>query len=1141
MTAENQTQDNPNSNQESPTAVEQPQTFSPGQIAAASSERNQEQSIQVERISGSANISPLDGLHGLDLQGDTQSLHGSHQQDTTIDSLHLSQLQDQFLDNFLQSQSQVSANLFGSDVQATSQSELQRQQLQGTTPDSVYGSRVQGSAPDRLHWPEPQGTTLESFHRSEIQGDAPTKLHGSELRGDTGSLSGFEVRAPISGSLSDLEVHASISGSLHGPLQQRTARSGGLHGLEVNCISSDTMYGAQQQGDSLNSVHGSKLPGHASNDLHQPESLDISSIQQHGLKLSGMPDSTLDRYDQVLPLSPGTSSLTKFGIDSTSEGEDKDWSAICGDEDMSSGTEPPSSSFSPSDASQRQYDERSPEDRVQYHRFGPVRPDHSSTREQVLSYARPGRRRSCQQVKHGYLFDPNFQGRVVELEGSNHRKSSSAHKLSSLGSRQRFRNVPAVTTFHQYYFKPVIRQLPMTKELYEVTPGHGEFRFLRNAKYLEKMVRDYELDDYIPSQRVGKRLEYEPCMNTHVLDDLSEDKTEEFYFSESAAEYGHTHSSSVFTKIENNFSDWQGPDPTCFVVLYWLLREMVARLALFATTCKRYLMCQYSRVKNDLPSEPDKGFLSPEAERTRSFNSMDILESGYCDRHRIAKEEAQQVETVNCGSIEPKEEEPRSHEWTSQRSPASSHSEELRDFPKTLISTNGKESKTQGPESYTDVSKVYGKNIRSLSDYQYHHKRKTSAQCSNNIVDGFDQREPVPDQHTRDLVPSSSDEIKTKSMQHRSFVKPFSAQTIYPVDTPVSNSAHSTKYEEAQSVDVHKSKGFRNVRTPTIDLKIDAKNQGTCHKNPPTLTFNGCSEAGPVSDLIHKFEHMRSTTTKSESVEDAISAKSSHRTKINRNQSSSGPGGSKQSKQSSWLRLLGVASKESYLDEDDMPSDEDSPEDVSGSISRQSSFRENVKQASKQSSKQRYPGSASKQVSKQSSLQIASSKASKQSSPQFASTKTSKQSSLQTIDSGQSKQGSWLNVPNQASRQSSSQTVRSGASSQNFWEQYMSNRSSRRSSVQKIASSSSQPGTMGRKPGALQAIPSVGSLRQYPSKGSVASHYSESIWSGDSQVSDVVSRMMLDDPERNRPKRVRMINVKESFRPFRMNWVSKKV
>ncbi|RUS80459.1 hypothetical protein EGW08_011775, partial [Elysia chlorotica] len=62
---------------------------------------------------------------------------------------------------------------------------------------------------------------------------------------------------------------------------------------------------------------------------------------------------------------------------------------------------------------------------------------------------------------------------------------------------------PCVTTFHQYYFKPAVLCAPETETWGQPTSERGEFRFLRNARYLDKMVREYGLDEFVV-QNKGK-------------------------------------------------------------------------------------------------------------------------------------------------------------------------------------------------------------------------------------------------------------------------------------------------------------------------------------------------------------------------------------------------------------------------------------------------------------------------------------------------------------------------------------------------------------------------------------------------------------------------------------------------------------
>ena len=76
-------------------------------------------------------------------------------------------------------------------------------------------------------------------------------------------------------------------------------------------------------------------------------------------------------------------------------------------------------------------------------------------------------------------------------------------------SKPTFGHNPRTVSFRHFYYRPMIIKGPKPGEWYRVSNVHSNVRFLRKARYLEKLVKDYDLDTMIPSPRPASCLSSE--------------------------------------------------------------------------------------------------------------------------------------------------------------------------------------------------------------------------------------------------------------------------------------------------------------------------------------------------------------------------------------------------------------------------------------------------------------------------------------------------------------------------------------------------------------------------------------------------------------------------------------------------------
>ena len=66
-------------------------------------------------------------------------------------------------------------------------------------------------------------------------------------------------------------------------------------------------------------------------------------------------------------------------------------------------------------------------------------------------------------------------------------------------SKPTFGHIPRTVSFRHFYFRPMIIKGPKPGQWYRVSNVYSNVRFLRKARYLEKLVKDYDLDTMISS------------------------------------------------------------------------------------------------------------------------------------------------------------------------------------------------------------------------------------------------------------------------------------------------------------------------------------------------------------------------------------------------------------------------------------------------------------------------------------------------------------------------------------------------------------------------------------------------------------------------------------------------------------------
>ncbi|KAK3735764.1 hypothetical protein RRG08_036812 [Elysia crispata] len=72
-----------------------------------------------------------------------------------------------------------------------------------------------------------------------------------------------------------------------------------------------------------------------------------------------------------------------------------------------------------------------------------------------------------------------------------------------------FGHIPRTVSFRHFYFRPMIIKGPKPGQWHRVSNVYSNVRFLRKARYLEKLVKDYDLDTMIPSPRPASCLSSE--------------------------------------------------------------------------------------------------------------------------------------------------------------------------------------------------------------------------------------------------------------------------------------------------------------------------------------------------------------------------------------------------------------------------------------------------------------------------------------------------------------------------------------------------------------------------------------------------------------------------------------------------------
>ena len=559
---------------------------------------------------------------------------------------------------------------------------------------SLEGHGLRGSGlPNTSH--TSAGTVTVTAMRQGLTGEGrASSLEGHGLRGSglpntshtyAGTVTVTATRQGLTG---EDRASSSERHSLEGPRLQ-TIIPDGLEHSELQNFRTDGL-------PSLELHHGS------SPNVFRRSSVYSGTSRLRVAQLRDFPFESFDRSPLEVASYPHPSCASDDSEeeDTAKEGdEDENSAAMNGDdEDTSLETENgPSDVTQPYDSLQQRLHQRKTKRRHPHTKtvFFRNELEASLSTESVIYHAAPRRKSHFLQTQRRHLPGSLSPVGGIGEQLESYKPSSNRNFPPDDSRRCMFEKPPHVTTFHQYYFRPVVHCCPPTKTWCTASPERGEFKFLRNARYLDKMVRDYGLGDFVLQNQGKKPQHFESNLLLNMQRGLEQGRrlvgkangvsfetdkrgkrhadimpgrgirAESFLsFSESSEYIRDPHTLNSFSSVETNSTTDLQRNPTSSVHLPRNIFQVIAiYLRFLVAFFRKCLLCQSAQSETSRWScpgnccrlEKETDILRAGQERSKSPQSLNFLPTQPCDFAKTQLGDLREMETIHCASCNLKE------------------------------------------------------------------------------------------------------------------------------------------------------------------------------------------------------------------------------------------------------------------------------------------------------------------------------------------------------------------------------------------------------------------------------------------------------------------------------------------------------